>query len=350
MITPGADNKLLDQAIRALKVETGLRINVVEHEYLPNERRADAFLQIEGPEPLQLAAEIKAWAQHVNTGALINQVRQLGNAGILITDYINPKLAERLKQNDVQFMDACGNAFIKATQLFIFIKGNKRREAHDLPEDRTARAFKPTGLKVTYTLLRNPALTNAPYRQIAEQANVALGTVGWVMMDLKDAGFLAKRGNRRILRNYEKLLQRWIETYPETLKPKMLVGRFLAERPDWWKEFPVAEYKAWCGAEIAAAKYTNYLKPEIATVYVKDTAHLAELLKAARLRKLDEWTTAPGMHVYVYAAFWKGEHGETDLVDPVLIYADLMATGDPRNREVALEIYGKYIAERIGET
>jgi hypothetical protein len=274
----------------------------------------------------------------------------LGATGILVTDYINPKLAQKLQNNDIQFMDACGNAFIKATQLYIFIKGNKRKEAAELAEDRMTRAFNTTGLKVTYILLRDPALADATYREIAEQADVALGTVGWVMTDLKDAGFLVHRGKHRILRNYQKLLQRWVEMYPEKLKPKMLVGRFLAERTDWWKEFPVNRFDACWGGEIAAATLTHYLKPEIATIYAKDTAHLHELLREARLRKLDERTTGPGMQTHIYTAFWKGNDDDTGLVDPVLIYADLMATGDARNREVALDIYDKYLAERIGKT
>jgi hypothetical protein len=37
----------------------------------------------------------------------------------------------------------------------------------------------------------------------------------------------------------------------------------------------------------------------------------------------------------------------TEVVDPVLIYADLIATADPRNREVAQDIFADHIAQRI---
>jgi hypothetical protein len=349
MITTDTETALIERAVRAMETETGLRVRVVKREYVDGKKRIDALLQIDDPEQLELRAEVKAWAQHINTGALIEQVRQLGRNGILVTDYVNPKLADRLRQNNTQFMDACGNAFIQAPRIHVFVKGMKRTETNYLPEDRKNRAFNTTGLKVTYALLCNPNMVNAPYRDIAEKGGVALGTVGWVMQDLKRAGFLVKRGGDRALRNYEKLLQRWVEAYPEKLKPKILIGWFLAENPDWWKDIPINEFGAQWGGEIAAAKYTNYLRPEIATIYAADTTQLAELLRAARLRRLEEGKTTRGMKVCIYNTFWKLGKEHQDLVDPALVYADLIATGDPRNREVAQEIYGKYITERIRE-
>ena len=349
MATIDTKTRLLDLAVHALETETGLRVCMAEREIFAGGQYIDAVLQIDGPEPLELWAEVKAWAQHVNPGALIEQVRKLGLKGILITDYVNPNLADRLRDNNIQFMDICGNAYIKNPQTYIFVKGKKRTEANHPPKNRTNRAFNTTGLKVIYILLRNPDMVNAPYRDIAEQAGVALGTVGWVMRDLKGDGYLVNRGDNRTLRNYEKLLQRWIEAYPEKLKPKLFIGQFLAENNDWWKDIQIKKYGTFWGGEIAAAKYTNYLQPEIATIYTQDTTRLTELFKTARLRKLDEWTTVRGMKIYIYNTFWNIDEAEQDLVDPVLAYADLIATGDPRNHEVAREIYGRYIAERIRE-
>lgn len=344
------ETKLLYQAIRALETEVGLRVRMEERELFAGGQHIDAQLWIDGPKPLELWAEVKAWAQHVNTGALIDQVRKLGPRGVLITDHVNPNLADRLRHNDIQFMDTCGNAYIKNPQTHIFVKGKKRTKTNYPPKNRTNRAFNTSGLKVIYILLRNPDMVNTPYRDIAEQASVALGTVGWVMRDLKGAGYLVTRGDRRILRNYEKLLQRWFETYPEKLRPKLFVGQFLAETADWWKEIQIDEFGAQWGGEIAAAKYTGYLHPEIATIYTPNVTRLAELFKAARLRKLDEWTAGRGMQVLIYNTFWRINDNERDLVDPVLTYADLIATADPRNREVAQKIYDKYIAEHIRET
>jgi hypothetical protein len=46
--------------------------------------------------------------------------------------------------------------------------------------------------------------------------------------------------------------------------------------------------------------------------------------------------------------FWKFEnHGYVDMVHPILVYADLLATGDPRNIETAKIIYEKDIVRYI---
>jgi hypothetical protein len=349
MATNDNETDLIERAIRALETETKLRVRLVARDLIVDERPIDALLQVNGAELLELKAEVKAWAQHINTGALIKRVEQLGQNGILVTDYVNPNLADKLRDNGVQFMDICGNAFIHAPGVHIFIKGMKHKNANYPPQDRTNRAFNTTGLKVTYILLRNPNMVDAPYREIAEEGGVALGTVGWVMQDLKNAGYLITRGGKRLLRNYEKLLQRWVEAYPEKLKPKIVIGNYLAENPDWWENLPINEFDAQWGGEIAAAKFTNYLKPEIATIYAADTAKLADLFKTTRLRKLNEENTTNGMKVHIYKTFCKPGKENRELVDPILVYTDLIATGDPRNREVAQEIYEKYITERFRE-
>ncbi len=101
---------------------------------------------------------------------------------------------------------------------------------------------------------------------------MAVGTVGWVLSDLKAAGFVhdkgAKKGRRLV--HYRKLLERWVEAYPEKLKPKQLVGEFTADDPYRWKAIDIRVYNAYWGGGIAAAKYTDYLNPKVATVYLPE--------------------------------------------------------------------------------
>ena len=78
-----------------------------------------------------------------------------------------------------------------------------------------------------FSLLNKPGAENNPYRDIAAKAGVALGTVGWVLYDLKDTGFMVDMGEKgRKLINKADLLRRWVEAYPEQLRPKRLLGRF----------------------------------------------------------------------------------------------------------------------------
>jgi hypothetical protein len=352
----GTEQEILDRAIQAVELETGLRIQIERREHPVGDYRVDALVRLE-PGDRMLMVEIKKWAQHANLGALINQVKQLPGEGLLAVDYVNPKMADKLRQQQVQFIDAAGNAFINQPPVYVYVTGNRQEERGVMPtKDGAKRAFDPKGLMVIYAFLRNPKLVNAPYREIAEKAGVALGTVGWVLNGLKAAEFIRDKGRKkgRYLIQYRKLLERWVEAWPEKLKPKQLVGEFIADDPYWWKNTDIQEYGGYWGGEIAAAKYTNYLKPQVATVYLPEHGR-TQLLRDARLRKATVWTGEGAGTVLIYRPFWPVQLDELDtelrkgLVHPILAYADLVATADPRNLEVARRIYDEYVAQYCRE-
>jgi hypothetical protein len=80
----------------------------------------------------------------------------------------------------------------------------------------------------------------------------------------------------------------------------------------------------------------------VVTIYAKEPGRIA---LTHRLRK------KPDGNVEILKIFWNFEHlrhttlmDYTDLVHPILIYADLMATGDARNIETAEIIYEQQLA------
>jgi hypothetical protein len=206
------------------------------------------------------------------------------------------------------------------------------------------RAFKPAGLRMIYALLCNPGFENKTYREIAAATNVALGTVDWIMKELKELGFLLDMGKQGFkLIQKENLLQRWVTAYPEQLRPKQILGHYRGDQ-DWWKQARLETLGAQWGGEVAAARLTQYLRPEIITIYTT-TQQLNQLLLKNRLRK------DPAGDVEVLERFWKLEEtGQyEDLVHPLLIYADLIATGNQRNLETAKMIYEQHIVRLIRE-
>jgi hypothetical protein len=310
-------------------------------------------LTVEGYEHLRFTAEIKRWAQQANMGALINQIKQLPMRGMLVADYVNPKMADRLRELDVPFIDAVGNVYIHEMPLHIFVKGIKNNPKNEIVHlvretQRRGRAFQPTGIKVLYALMRESELLNAPYRDIANITGVALGTVGWVINDLKQGGFLIEYDKKhRRLKNKKQLLNKWVEAYLEKLRPKLFLGTFTAEDEYWWRERgeDMREYGARWGGEVAAAKLTGHLKPEKVTIYLpkKDGK---ELLAKNHFRK------DPNGNINIYRAFWgKGVQNQFnfDVVDPMIVYADLLATGDPRNLETARILYDKELIGLVRE-
>lgn len=143
--------------------------------------------------------------------------------------------------------------------MYIFVKGNKAPNI--LTRDPIKRAFKPTGLKVIFVFLRNPDLVRRPYRDIAKAANVALGSVSWIIRDLKKRGYLLDMGKRGYkLTKKEDLFNRWLIEYPEKLRPKLLLGNFKSSNKKWLRK-NLHPLNAQWGSEVAAAKiiYEQYL-------------------------------------------------------------------------------------------
>jgi hypothetical protein len=333
--------EILDKACKELHATTGLRVDVEQLEPIEG---ADAFgyLRNDGVET-PLFIEVKTQPTKALIGAIAQQLKQYPGKGLLAADYINPMMADRLKELDIWFLDTVGNAYINAPPVFIYLKGNKREELLGKGPPKT-RAFQPTGLKVLYAFLCNLELVNAPYRDIAHAADVALGTVGWVITDLKELGYLVEMGKKkRRLKGLKKLFDRWVEAYPEQLKPKLLIGKYTTDEPIWWKNTKLNKFDVYMGGEIAAEYLTHYLRPEIKTVYVRKRPQ--ELQLAFRMRK------DPNGEIELYKTFWNVECDWIDkkIVNPMLVYADLLATGDPRNIETAEMIYEKEIARYLRE-
>lgn len=345
---------ILEKAIGAIHREAGLRLNIIGRDIGRYDKRIDAIIQL--PENgVKLFVEIKKWATQVNIGAIINQIKNIAepDQGLFVADYINPKMGARLKDADIQFIDTVGNAYINQKPFYIYIKGNKPEKGFVTEQKlKTGKAFQPTGIKVVFAFLRNKALINAPYREIADQAQVALGTVGWVIRDLVAQGFILEGINKkqRELADFDRLLNKWVEEYPHKLKQKYKIGRFTTDDPYWWTNIKPENFDAFWGGEIATAKYTDYLNPKHATVYI-NKKDMKDLLKVARLRKPEPHERL-SVQIDLIEPFWnvgvKGANGiETNervgLAPAIITYADLIETGDARNLDAAKRLRENYI-------
>ncbi len=263
----------------------------------------------------------------------------------MIVLQVTADTADRLREGDTQFMDTAGNCFINQPPFYIFIKGNKVQGVVKAPA--VGRAFKQTGLRVLYALLCNPGLENETYRAIAAKTDVALGMVNWVLNELNELGYLVETGKGRArhirLIGKEKLLERWVTGYAEQLRPKLLMGRYRGA-DGWWQKAVLKPEKAQWGGEVAAGKLTDYLKPQTITVYV-DKDNPEAVLIQNRLKKYHEGD------VELLHRFWQPNTVVTngDTVHPILVYADLMATGNQRNIETARILYDEHIVQLIRE-
>jgi hypothetical protein len=336
------ERKLLEQALKTLNdnVFTTKQNRIVLLKSKNQKCRADLIAEvIIDSTRLKYCVELKKTITKADKSLLSMQSRDLKFPTMLITKYVNPEMAEELKQAGIEFADTAGNVFFNQPPVLIFIKGNKLKNPKKVS---VKRAFKKVGLKIIYALLVTPGLENATYREIAKVAGVSLGSVDLIMSELKEMGYLRRRGDKSCyFAQKDDLVKRWVQAYPEQLRPKLNSGIFRGSE-GWWKKSQIS-HGLW-GGEIAAQKMTDYLNPEVITIYC-NPKNLDRILLENRLRK------DPDGNVEILEEFWNIEHSKikSNLVHPLLVYADLIASGDPRNVEVAEKIYEQYVTKFIRE-
>lgn len=251
-------------------------------------------------------------------------------ARVIVTDYISESVAAILRSNRVQYIDTAGNMYLRGPGLLIDIQGRSRRLATDDPKPKALRAFKASGVRVLFSLLCQPESVAEPIRHIAHRSSTSLGTVHQVLGELDEAGYVFSQGHRRLQRLSE-LLDRWVEAYTLNLWPKLTLGRFDSTDHDWWRSIdPIlrAEEAQW-GGETAANLLRTSLSPETAVVYA--TAIPARLIVSGRLRKAQNRG-----NVEIRRRFWNFDEPHLPITVPTpLVYADLLASTDPRQREAA---------------
>ena len=251
---------------------------------------------------------------------------------LVIAPHVPDAAADVLRHRDVHFADASGNAYLRWPDLLVDVRGRRRPpQAHAVPADQPLRAFSPRGQRVTFSLLCEPASVNAPYRVIAERSGASLGTVQRVLTELQGQGHVEVDGRERRLHRTRALLDRWVEAYAVRAAPRLVSARFDAPDTDWWRsadEDLRADGAVW-GGESAAALLDPYLRPGAAVLYAPGTPR--RTVVAHRLRKAEG-----AGDVVVRDLFWRWPAGgEHPLAPAPLVYADLVASGDPRCLEAA---------------
>jgi hypothetical protein len=295
---------------------------------------------------------IRKNASQTPDGVLIQQLSLNPPASIsnqiLIADYINPAQAERLQQAGIQYADSQGNAFIKQPNCFILIRGRKKPDKTTSPA--SGHAFNTAGMQLIFLLLKDPNLLQATYREMAQRAGIALGSVTAIIKDLGQQGYLMLQGNgrnqKRQLLQKDALLKTWLIHYPRQLQMKCPHLLLTSDDPKWHQHLQMEKLQALWGGEFAAAHYTDgFLKPQNALLYINEEQHPV-LIHQARLRK-PRAGEAPNRLILLSSQFLdirELQGKEQGMADPLLVYAELVTSAEPRNLEAAQRLYEKYLS------
>lgn len=340
------EREILRQAIAALEITAKAQIEtntVIEWEIPPEHpmTRPDAQLTIKlAKRELKFIAEVTATITPAVLESIINGRHHPRLKILLVTRYVPPQYIKILREMDIPFIDTAGNAYINEPPIHINIQG-KRLEEMKWPRLAEKGILRQAGLRAVYALLVKNELVNAPFREIANAAGVALGTVDRVFKELKKRNFIIARDDKgRILTRKRELINWWVNEYAEKLRPKLLIGRYETDNYEQFQNenMIMIKFNAQWGGEKAAEIMTNYLKAEVFTIYAQKPIN--DLILGLRLRD------RPTGRIEVRERFWNfnDDQPKRERVHAILVYADLLATGDPRNIETAKIIYDAIIA------
>lgn len=327
----GANAELVTAVSQAHRNRPGLRLRFSES------RNGTSKLELtSNGTSVKLLAEIKSTLTDASIGAAAIRSQRSGERIAVVTRYVTPSQAEKLKNLGITYFDAAGNGYVNEKGVYIEISGKKAPKVLEKPTD----ILNAAGIKAILAFINRPGFESTDYRTIATEIGIPKTSLGRLMNDLEHTGYLRGSGRNRHLVNKSDLVRRWCDGYIEGFRPKLDPIRFTSTKfkGRWWDKIDITEYKAVWGGEPAGARLTKFLKPAAATIYADSNLTLLQARYGLVRDNAGELT--------ILKRFWT--FGEVkDCAPPLVVYADLLRTADGRNIETAQMIYDTYIAPLI---
>lgn len=327
------DQALLEQTLQAAQASVPLEL-ASTHWGLEPWCDAVVRLPLADGRSVAFAVEVRRTVDRLETlHGLQQQARGLVQPPLLVAPYLSQTMAQACRALGLNFIDAAGNAHIDVPGCLVFVSGQRRsKQAQALPPHGVWGTA--NGLRVVFALLTQPGLVRQTQRDMAAQAGVALGSVGKTLRELQQMGHLsAGDAARRRLLARPALIQQWAQHYHVALRHKLQPQRYAVGAGRHWQDMTLQPGQAVWGAEVAAQRMDGYLQPAEATVY--SWMPRTPFIVQQRLRP----DTAG--EVEVLDAFWpfSAQGGDPRLAPALLVYADLLASRDDRNREAAARLW-----------
>ena len=244
------------------------------------------------------------------------------------TPYITPSLADLMVKHDCLYADLAGNLFIRKGNTVVLVQNQKKPQSLERKYTR-GRAWTLTGLKVLFLLLTEDEALNWPYRKIAEFSGVSLGSVRYILADLKNGKVIAEVNGQNRWSGKNTTIADWGAAYKEKLLPSLDRRFYDGKIPEECEHFGLA-----VSGETALQGLT-LMKSRRFLAYKHGNINICIAQK--------RWRENAEGNIEIRQAFWPECRIFAERVPWLLVYADLLAEDDPRCNEAALEIYHRYL-------
>ncbi|WP_280301212.1 type IV toxin-antitoxin system AbiEi family antitoxin [Nocardia neocaledoniensis] len=266
------------------------------------------------------------WMSHVTLSALSRTDRQDHRYELLVTGpHISSRTAEALRAANIDYIDNVGNAHLNFDPVLVDIRGRPSIAPRKGRGTTEANLFSARRMQVLFALLAWPDLVDRPVRMIADTAGTSVGLAQSTLEIMKESDYVVGRS----LYRRDELIDLWTAAYGNTLIPKLRETSFAGE---------VASWSPPPGWQVSGESAVQLIRqPQTLTIYVKNFDPI-EAVQSGWHKSSDPnieirrkfwgeppWATAPEQ----YGAFTESA------APPLMVYADLLASKDPRQTEVA---------------
>jgi hypothetical protein len=239
-----------------------------------------------GGRAVRYLIEEKRHLRHQDVGVVIDELNRRRadlppdyprHKVLLLAPHVRRQQASALERAEIDYLDLAGNAHLQAPGIFVHVEGRQPQKGPGPVPGRPRKGW----IKTVMAILIRPALTKVPYRALAVQADVALGTVAACMKDLAARGLLLEGKDGRKVADRQALVALWVQAYVEGLRPKLKELRFQirAEKKEeiWARLETVLAERAlpWAltGAD-AAEKRLHFFRAEETEIYAPVNAFM----------------------------------------------------------------------------
>ncbi len=317
------------EALRNLEeAVSGLEVNHT----ITSESNNRVIIDLSG---VRFIACIKHHITASNIESTITEAQHLSNdfncAPLIIVGYTTPSVMRNIEERGISVLDYAGNCHIRCQNLFLSVSGRQ----NTFIREKKRGALTESAVRLIYYFLEERDLVSAPIREISAATGFSVGMVKNTLDELSARKMVLNIGKKRTLTRYKELLNLWVERYNESVKPKLVLRRMAFrdyEIRSHWMNMNLPEGMCWggdCGANIL----DGFLTPGTFEIY---TDKSSSYLMATGMVRPD----VDG-EIIIYKKFWKND-STTDTAPLLIVYADLMGTGDSRCIEAANRLIDKW--------
>ena len=349
-------NPLFQKCLIFLESLPNIKATIQGEPYFSSEVLADGELIIStSDKTINYVCEIKTGITNDMVEQVAEYFTHLGKRlnekqrPLLVTRNLSSLVIDKLLEKNIEFIDVDGSVYLNSPKIYILVRNQASKGSINKPLEITSAV-----LQVMYALLSYPKLISTENSEIniSYCSGVSPQTVKSILKKLQELKYIRRSQGKYEIVSYIRLLERWELGYAERLRAKLLIKTYsstgkqnLSEIEGLIKTY-ASEFKYLIGGELGASIITNYLRPISVVLHLhKETIDYHR--KIAVLLKLKPDPEGNITFVQNIGDYGDYEYGELakNIINPLLIHAELVRTGDSRLKETAQLIFDKYIEE-----